>query len=72
MNPAATICATLECEMRASISRTQSAIEEALAAIQGMLDIIDQGRAARGLPALYATPAEDAACAPGGIILPRL
>ena len=38
---------------------------------QRMIDILDQGRAARGLPPLYTKSAEDAARAPGGIFLPR-
>jgi hypothetical protein len=36
-----------------------------------MLDILDQGRAARGLPPLHAKPPELGARAPVGIILPR-
>jgi hypothetical protein len=40
---AATVCATLEGEIRAAISRTQSAIREAQAAVQGMLDIPRSG-----------------------------
>jgi hypothetical protein len=68
---AATVCARLEGEVRASISRTQSAIQEAQAAVQGMLDILDQGRAARGLPPLYAKSAELGARVFGGILLPR-
>jgi len=67
----ATVCASLEGEIRASISRTQSAIREAQDAVQGMLDILDQGRAARGMPAIYTKPAELGARAPGGILLPR-
>jgi hypothetical protein len=43
----------------------------AQAAVQGVLEILDQGRAARGMPALYTKPAEDAERAPGGILLPR-
>jgi len=65
------VCASLEGEIRASISRTQSAIREAQDAVQGMLEILDQGRAARGLPPLYAQPTELGGRAPGGIILPR-
>jgi hypothetical protein len=48
-----------------------SAIREAQDAVQGMLDILDQGRAARGMPAIYTKPAELGARAPGGILLPR-
>ena len=68
---AATVCAILEGEIRASISRTQRAIRDAQAAVQGMIEILDQGRAARGLPPLYAQSTELGARAPGGIILPR-
>jgi hypothetical protein len=68
---AATVCASLEGEIRASIRRTQSAIQEAQAALQGMIDVLDQGRAARGLPPLYAQSTELGARDPGGILLPR-
>jgi|HubBroStandDraft_6_1064221.scaffolds.fasta_scaffold4746539_1 hypothetical protein len=67
---AATVCAILEGEIRASIS-TQRAIRDAQAAVQGMIEILDQGRAARGLPPLYAQSTEIGARAPGGILLPR-
>jgi hypothetical protein len=52
-------------------STYRRSIREAQAAVQGMLEILDQGRAARGMPALYTKPAEDAERAPGGILLPR-
>ena len=39
--------------------------------LQRMLDILDQGRAARGLPPLYAKSAELGARVFGGILLPR-
>jgi hypothetical protein len=67
---AATVCAILEGEIRASIS-TQRAIRDAQAAVQGMIEILDQGRAARGLPPLYAQSTEIGARAPGRILLPR-
>ena len=67
---AATVCAILEGEIRASIS-TQRAIRDAQAAVQGMIEILDQGRAARGLPPLYAKSAELGARVFGGILLPR-
>jgi uncharacterized protein YkwD len=49
---AATVCATLETGLRVGISRTQRVIEEAQAELRHMIDLLNQGRAARGLPPL--------------------
>ena len=49
---AATVCATLETGLRASISRTKRAIEEAQAELARMVEILNMGRAERGLPPL--------------------
>ena len=49
---AATVCSTLETGIRIGISRAQRAIEEAQAELRHMLNLLNEGRAARGLPSL--------------------
>jgi hypothetical protein len=49
---AATVCATLETGLRIGISRAQRAIEEAQAEVRQMIDLLNQGRVARGFPPL--------------------
>jgi len=49
---AAQVCSNIETGLRAGISRAQRAIEETQAELQNMLDMLNEGRAARGLPPL--------------------
>lgn len=52
---AAKVCADLEAGLTAAAARAQMAIREAQAELQLMLDILNDGRAARGLPPLDVT-----------------
>lgn len=49
---AASVCANIETGLRAAVTRAQRAIEEAQAELQKMLDLVNEGRADRGLPPL--------------------
>jgi uncharacterized protein YkwD len=52
---AAKVCANLEADLTAAAARTQRAIRVAQAELQHMMDILNDGRAARGLPPLDVT-----------------
>lgn len=52
---AARVCANIEVGLAAAATRTHRAIREAQAELQHMLNILNAGRAARGLPPLDVT-----------------
>jgi uncharacterized protein YkwD len=49
---AAKVCTQLEIGLLSAAERTQRALEAASAELQKMIDILNEGRAARGMPPL--------------------